>query len=272
MNTDINPFKSKISTTLLQSLTIQKRVIYALLMREIITRYGRHNIGFLWLFAEPMIFTLGITAFWTATKGLHGSQLPIVGFAITGYSSILLWRNTANRCAKAVEANGALLFHRNVKVIDLMLARIILEISGATISFIILSTIFIALGFMAMPADVFIMACGWLLTAWLAAALAFNVGVVSELSEVFDRLWHAFTYLLFGVSGAGFLVDWLPQYMQKIVLYIPMVHGVEMLRHGYYGNLITTYEDPGYLITFNMILTLTGLWGIRYLSNRITPE
>lgn len=260
------------NTNLTQSLTIQKRVIFALLMREIITRYGRHNIGFLWLFAEPMIFTLGITALWTATKGVHGNQLPIVGFAVTGYSSVLLWRNVANRCGKAVEANAALLFHRNVKIIDLMLARIILEIAGATISFIVLSIVFISVGLMAIPADIFTILLAWFLTAWFATGLALNIGVISEISEVFERLWHAFTYLLFGLSGVGFLVDWLPETAQKIVLFIPMVHSTEMLRHGYYGNSITTYEDPSYLITFSLVLTLTGLYGIKRLSKMVTPE
>ena len=40
--------------SLLQSWKIQRRVVWALTLREILTRYGRHNIGFLWLFAEPM--------------------------------------------------------------------------------------------------------------------------------------------------------------------------------------------------------------------------
>jgi capsular polysaccharide transport system permease protein len=268
----VNIKTNRYRTNLWQSILIQKRVVYALLMREIITRYGRHNIGFLWLFVEPMIFTLGITALWTATKGTHGSQLPIVGFAVTGYSSILLWRNVANRCGKAVEANAALLFHRNVKIIDLMLARIILEIAGATISFVVLSILFIAVGLMTVPADIYTMLVAWLLTAWFAVGLALNVGVLSELSEVFDRLWHAFTYILFGLSGVGFLVDWLPAAAQKVVLYIPMVHGTEMLRHGYYGDIITTYEDPVYLMVFSMVLTIIGLLGVKRLSKMVTPE
>ena len=57
------------------SLAVQRRVIFALLMREVLTRFGRHNIGFLWLFVEPMIFTLGVTALWTATQSVHGSNL-----------------------------------------------------------------------------------------------------------------------------------------------------------------------------------------------------
>lgn len=241
-------------------------------MREIITRYGRHNIGFLWLFVEPMVFTLGITAMWTATKGAHGSDLPIVGFAITGYSSVLLWRNSANRCAKAVEANLSLLFHRNVRILDLMLSRLILEIAGATISLVSLGAIFIATGLMAMPVDIFTMLIGWILLAWFAIGLGLVIGVISEISEIFDRLWHAITYLLFPLSGAAFLVDWLPETFQKVVLLLPMVHGTEMLRHGYYGSLITTYESPMYLIVCNLVLTFIGLTWINYLSNRIAPE
>lgn len=270
MNTNIN--LSKTETSFWESLIIQKRVIYALFMREIITRYGRHNIGFLWLFVEPMLFTLGITALWTYTHGLHGSTLPIIPFAITGYSSVLIWRNTPGRCTQAISANSALLYHRNVRILDLMFSRIILEVAGITICFITLSILFIAIGQMALPSDIFTMIIAWLLLAWFAAALALVIGYISEVSEVFDRLWHAFTYLLFGFSGAAFMVDWVPPEAQKIVLWFPMVHGTEMLRHGYYGDLVTTYESPGYLIQFNLVLTFIGLILMRKLRDKVSAE
>jgi len=41
--------------SLLDSFRIQLRVIGALLMRDVLTRFGRHNIGFMWMFVEPMI-------------------------------------------------------------------------------------------------------------------------------------------------------------------------------------------------------------------------
>ena len=66
------------------SWAIQRRVIGALLMREVITRYGRHNVGVLWLVLEPLAFTIGVAALWTATGMGHGSSIPIVAFAITG--------------------------------------------------------------------------------------------------------------------------------------------------------------------------------------------
>ncbi len=259
-------------TTLFDSLSIQSRVVGALLMREILTRFGRHNLGFMWLFLEPMLFTLGVTALWYSTKSLHGSTLPIVGFAITGYSSVLIWRNCANRCVHAIEPNLSLMFHRNVRVIDLFASRILLELAGATISLIGISTVFISAGWMSPPSDLLMMTSAWLLLAWFGAALALTVGALAERSQVVDRVWHTVTYLLFPLSGAATLVDWLPPAAREIVLWLPMVHGVEFLRHGYYGDLVTTHEDPGYLVLCNIALSFSGLALIKLAGQRVEAE
>lgn len=67
---------------------IQKRVIGALLMREIITRYGRNNISFLWLFVEPLL-RLMILLLWGAARANQYSDLNIIAFTLmqlsTGY-------------------------------------------------------------------------------------------------------------------------------------------------------------------------------------------
>ena len=87
------------SGSLRQSLMIQVRVLHALLMRELITRFGRQNLGVLWLIVEPMLLTLGVATLWTVSGMHHGSAIPIVAFAVTGYSSVLMWRNSATRSA-----------------------------------------------------------------------------------------------------------------------------------------------------------------------------
>jgi ABC-type polysaccharide/polyol phosphate export permease len=152
------------------------RVIWALILREIITRYGRHNIGFLWIFAEPMIFTLGVTALWTFSGLSHGSNLPIQAFALTGYSTVLLWRNMPGRTINSLQPNAALMFHRNVRVLDIFVSRVALEAIGATMSFAILGTIMYAFGYIKPPEDVIKIAQGWVLTAWFGASLAIFLG------------------------------------------------------------------------------------------------
>jgi ABC-type polysaccharide/polyol phosphate export permease len=260
------------STTLRNSWAIQRRVIGALLMREILTRYGRHNIGFLWLFAEPMLFTLGVTAIWSALRSTHGSSLPIVAFAVTGYSSVLLWRNMPSRCIKAIETNLALMYHRNVKIIDIYMSRVLLEAAGATISFVVLSLIFISIGWMQPPEDLLKIAVAWSLLTWFGFSLALVVGTFSETTEVTAKLWQPMSYLSFPLSGAAFLVDAFPKNVQELLLLVPMVHGAEMLRDGYFGSMIRSHYDVGYLALWCASLSLIGLARVRNISRTVTPE
>jgi capsular polysaccharide transport system permease protein len=195
-----------------------------------------------------------------------------VAFAVTGYSTVLLWRNAANRCAKAIDPNLSLLYHRNVRVIDLFISRLVLEIAGATISLIVLTLFFVAIGWMRFPADFLTMLTAWLLLAWFAISLGLVVGPVSERSEMFDRIWHTLIYLLFPLSGAVFMVDWLPKPAQELLLWLPMVHGVEMLRHGYFGEAVRTYENPAYLVLCNLMLMFIGLALVRETGRRVEPE
>ena len=257
------------SPLLARGLAIQRRVIWALLMREVITRFGRENLGVLWLIAEPMLFTLGVAALWTAAGMNHGSGIPIVAFAITGYSSVLMWRNAVGRCSSGIQQNLNLLYHRNVRVLDVFITRILLEMAGATASFVVLVLLFTGLEWIELPNDALLVVAGWLMLAWFGAALSITVGAATAFSEVVERLWHTMAYLLFPLSGAAFMVDWLPTAAQKAVLLLPMVHGVEILREGYFGHTVRTHYDIGYMATINLVLTAFGLLMVRVASRRV---
>jgi capsular polysaccharide transport system permease protein len=259
----------ELNPSLVRAFAIQRRVIWALMMREVITRFGRENVGVLWLIGEPMIFTLGVAALWSAANLNHGSALPIVAFAITGYSSVLMWRNTVGRCNSGIQQNRSLLYHRHVKVLDVFITRILLEEAGATASFIVLTAFFVGIEWISLPQDPALVLVGWLMLAWFGAALALLIGAATAYSELIERLWHPASYLLFPLSGAGFMVEWLPPAAQQTVLMLPMVHGVEILREGYFGNVVKTHYDMAYMAQCNLVLTFLGLWMVRDAAARV---
>lgn len=253
------------------SAKIQGRIIGALLMREILTRYGRHNIGFMWLFVEPMMFTLGVLALWTLFD-LHKTALPIIAFTLSGYASVLLWRNSINRCGNAVEPNRALMHHRNVRVIDLFVARIILEIAGVSISFMILTTFFVAIGLMKPPDDILKILVAWLLLAWFAFDMSLIIGGISAISEPLERVWHVVSYLLLPMSGAFFMVDWLPKSLQSAALWVPTVNCTELIREGIFGSVVRAHYNMGYIVVLNLLLLLPGFVLIKHIGLRVEGE
>jgi capsular polysaccharide transport system permease protein len=57
--------------------------------------------------------------------------------------------------------------------------------------------------------------------------------------------------------------------MQKVVLLLPMVHGTEMLREGYFGDVVPTHYDIGYMASCCLVLSLVGLYVVSQASRRV---
>jgi ABC-type polysaccharide/polyol phosphate export permease len=150
-----------------------------------------------------------------------------------------------------------------------LLTRTVLEIGGATASFIVLTLFFVYIGWMPMPADLLKVLLGWFMLAWFGSSLALLIGAGSAFSEIVERLWQPAAYLLFPLSGAAFMVEWMPVKLQKFVLLLPMVHGTEILREGFFGNVVKTHYDLGYMAACCLVMTLGGLYLVRQATRRL---
>ncbi|OOF78035.1 sugar ABC transporter permease [Rodentibacter caecimuris] len=259
-------------TTFKRSRVIQRRVLGALLMREIITRYGRKNIGFLWLFVEPLLLTLFITLMWKYLRADRVSTLNIVAFAITGYPLMMMWRNASNRAIGAISANLSLLYHRNVRPLDTIFARMLLEVAGATIAQILIMFVLIIIGWISLPQDILYMIFAWTLMTFFAFGLGLIICSIAQKFEVFGKLWGTVSFVMMPLSGAFFFVHALPPQVQPIAKWVPMINGTEMFRRGYFGESIQTYESPLFLIVCDIAMLLIGLLMVRYFSKGIEPQ
>ena len=76
----------------------------------------------------------------------------------------------------------------------------------------------------------------------------------------------------FPLSGAAFMVDPFPKAAQDWLLLVPMVNGAEMMRDGYFGSLVRSHYDAGYLALWCLGLTVFGLAQTRIVSRTVSPE
>jgi ABC-type polysaccharide/polyol phosphate export permease len=124
----------------------------------------------------------------------------------------------------------------------------------------LLASIFMFIGWMPPPIDLLRVISGWLMLAWFGASLALLIGAGTAFSHVVERLWHPAAYLLFPLSGAAFMVEWMPHSARPFLLILPMVHGTEMVREGWFGNVVVTHYDAAYMAFCCLILSLAGLY------------
>jgi ABC-type polysaccharide/polyol phosphate export permease len=263
------PIRSK--TTFVGSLKIQLRVIGALFMRDIIARFGRDGLGFAWLFLQPMMFAVGVTIIWSFAMKTQGN-IPVAAFVLTGYSGLVLFRGMIGRFMAGVSSSKGLLYHRNVKVIDLLYARGLMEFVACTGSLIFLTFGFAALSLCPLPADPLRALVGWLFYAWFSFAAGLIAAAMGSYNEAFERVAHILMYLSMPLTGGFVMVSWMPIDVQNFLLTSPLVNAMELLREGYFGTGINAKYSVSYMLTVNMSLTLAGLILVRHIRRKLIDD
>ncbi|MFT8554788.1 MAG: ABC transporter permease [Zymomonas mobilis] len=255
-----------------RGLTIQSRVIGALILRELHTRYGRENIGYLWIILEPMLFALGIGILHAGSKGTEFSLTDIrpVPFAIGGYGTYIIFRNIVNRAAGTIEANAPLLYHRMVSLFDMLFARVILEAAGIACSIFILLFLSYCIDIGSLPARPIYIILGQIYMTWLSLAISIIVCAVTYENPTAERLVHPMTYFCIPISAIFFMLEWVPNPYRRWLEWVPLAQCTEMVRYGLFNSASNKYFHFGYLTLFCGILTLIGLLSLRIVRRHIT--
>ena len=244
-------------STLRSQVRLQGRVIWALTMREIITRFGREGLGAFWMLAEPAMFIAGVMLIFSHMESF-GKYSVAEYFAIS-YPTILLWRNGTTRVIKALEINRALLHHQPIRPIDIIYSRILLEFAAGTAAFLILYLLFIPLGICHWPSDPLTMLLGYLVVVWFSFTFVLIMSALADLSDTVERISHVILYLMLPFSGIFIPLFLVPPAFREPLLLFPLVDAIEYLHHGYYGATMPTYFNLPYTIFSILFLHIIGL-------------
>jgi capsular polysaccharide transport system permease protein len=251
---------------------IQRRVIGALMIRELVTRFGRENIGFLWMMVEPLLFAGMVGLLWRYMKGPEEHGVSIVAFVASGYIPLTFFRHAVMRSTLVFTANGSLLYHRQIKVLDFIFVRFLIEVIGGMMAFVFIGTILYLLNEFPMPADVGALLGGWFLYCFFTLSLCLVLGPLSEISEVIEKIMPVTLYIMIPFSGVFNMVSWLAPQYQKAMLYSPFVSPMELMRYGIFGNQVNAIWDISVPITASVVLTLIGLAMCRRVRRQLVVE
>lgn len=251
---------------------IQRRVIGALMIRELVTRFGRENIGFLWVMVEPLLFAGLVGIVWRFMKGPEEHGVSIVAFIASGYIPLTFFRNAVNRSVRIFTANGSLMYHRQIKILDFVFVRCLIEAIGAMMAFFFIAMLLVALNEFPVPADFGALIGGWLLYCLFTLSLCMILAPLSEVSDVLEKIMPVTTYIMIPFSGAFNMVSWLTPAAQKFMYYSPFVHGMELMRYGIFGEKIDAHWDIGVPLAASIVCAVIGLAMCRRVRKRLVIE
>jgi capsular polysaccharide transport system permease protein len=248
---------------MLKQLNIQRHVIGALLIREIHGRFRREGLGFGWLIGEPLMFALPVLILWSLVRARYEHGVPFMAIFVSGYMGILLFRHMGGSMMMFVRSNANLLYHRQITLLDIFLAKVLVEVVGNVTALVVVYGVFIAAGRVEFPVNLPMFYLGYLFMIWWCVTVGLLVGALSERSKIVEKLWPVYSYTYLFYCGFFYMADWLPPKLRVIALYQPSLQAYEMMRQGMLGSSVRTYGSPAYTTLVLAILTVIGLWAMR---------
>jgi capsular polysaccharide transport system permease protein len=234
---------------------VQCGVIGALIMRELHTRYGRENIGYLWLILEPMMLATAIGLIHSKTSTRYGSGIGPVPFSVLGYTMFMMLRSIVTRSEGAIEANGPLFNHRNVTLFDVLCSRALLEAASTILAMAILEGLCMSLGLADPPARPLFLILGMVAMFLLSMGLSMVVAGVTHDNRGIGRLVHPLMYLMMPTSAVFFTMQIIPDPLRYYLGFVPFTHVFELLRYGFFRGAGSDFIDVGYLVSW-----IAGSW------------
>ena len=251
------------------AMRLQLRVLGALIMRDMRTRFGRSHLSFLVAIAWPLIHVLVISlAFLFASR-----VVPLGGsaglFIATGALPYILVLYPSRMMTLAVLQNFSALMFPIVKTTDLIVARAIVEAFSAFLVVILYAMCLIAMGVDIVPLD-------WIeaSTAILAAVfLGIDFGLLNVIAMTLLKLWLAVfigvMVLLYTTAGASTLQIGLPAAAKEWLWYNPIAHVIIWLRTGYFGEFSEIELSKTYVLGVAIVSMFLGLVGDRLLRGKV---
>ena len=252
---------------IIEPVRVQGRVLLALMLRESRTRYGRERVGYLWALMEPI---LHIASFYLIFQYMLrvvplGHSLPM--FLATGLATYLGFNNVLHRTQGGFASNEALLAYPLVSVMDVFLARALLEFTTwVTVTFIILGSLILS-GLDPAPHSVLTMVGALVMLFGIGFGVGTIVGILAQLFPSFDNLLSIPFRLLYFTSGVFYLPDTLPPAARDVLVWNPVLQGITLFRMGYYGNYDSHLLDMKYLVIWSAVSVL-----LAFLVERLTRK
>jgi capsular polysaccharide transport system permease protein len=241
----------------------------ALFLRELTKRLTQSRIGLFMTFFEPFYQVAFMVILKVLIFGRESENFDYVIFVAIALTGIILFKNILTTSIGAFVANKNLFLYRQVKPIDTIISRVVIEVFLSSIVILIFTTIAFYFEFDTNVENLLIVALAYI---WLVV-FAFSLGVFFAVMNTYTQVIGNFVKLsMRGIaimSATFYTLDMLSPELIEILLYNPLVHFMEMLHAGYFYTLDDKYVDYYYMMFLTFIPLILGLWFYTKLEQKI---
>lgn len=241
---------------------VTRSVWHALFVREALARTTADRMAWFWMVAEPLAMIaimVSIRSFVAGGRYIGG--IEFITWIVCGLFGFFLYRDNMIRSIGAIAANKALFTYRQVSPVDPVLIRCYLE--GLIKTFVLLLFVFVGslLGLGLIPENSMVAISAWCGLWMLGAGAGLLLSVVSSLVPEIGKIVRLSSLPLLIISNVMLPINYLPYHIQQILLFNPVVHGLEFFRLGFDSKYRFVSDDisVSYFVFCILLVNLVGL-------------
>lgn len=241
----------------------------ALFLRELTKRLTQSRIGLFLTFFEPFYQVAFLVILKVVIFGRESENFDYIIFVAIALLGIMLFQNILTSSVGAFIANKNLFLYRQVKPIDTIISRVVIEVFLSSIVIVIFTIIAFYFELDTNVEDLVIVAFTYVWLVIFAFSLGLLFAVMNTYTQVVANFVRLSTRGLVIISATFYTLDMLSPELREILLYNPLVHFMEMLHGAYFYTLDDKYVDYYYMMFWTFIPLILGLWFYTKLEQKI---
>lgn len=255
------------------STAITLSVWKGLFLREALSRIFSGRAAWFWLLAEPVFHVLSLIVVFTVIRVRVVGGIDTGVWLMVGMLAFFMFRRTGLQVMNAIDANQALFAYRQVKPIDTVLVRGVLEGLLMIIITGILLTITALFGYSVIPADPLAVLEAFFGLWLLGMGFGLVASVVSRLVPELAQIIKLAMLPLYMLSGVIFPLSAVPQPFRDWLMFNPIAQGLEVVRLGFASHYHTVPDlSIVYVYDFALVTIFLGLVLQRRFALRLATQ
>lgn len=255
------------------STAITLSVWKGLFLREALSRIFSGRAAWFWLLAEPVFHVLSLMVIFTVIRMRVVGGIDTGVWLMVGMLAFFMFRRTGLQVMNAIDANQALFAYRQVKPIDTVLVRGVLEGLLMIIITGILLTITALFGYSVIPADPLAVLEAFFGLWLLGMGFGLVASVVSRLVPELAQIIKLAMLPLYMLSGVIFPLSAAPQPFRDWLMFNPIAQGLEVVRLGFASHYHTVPDlSVVYVYDFALVTIFLGLVLQRRFALRLATQ
>lgn len=236
------------------------RAVQGIVRREMLSRYGRNQLGYVWALIQPLLYVAVFEILFLVMQKPMPLGVTLEQFLITGIVPVVcFFMNVETKVTAAINAHKDLLYYREVTTLNIMVAAWFLEFMTAiAVTLIILFGLYLYGEELAIRDKLEVLTAAFGISM-IAAVMGGIFGAMSLRYPGAMFIGQAVNRTIFILSGAFYYANELPPQLREYILYNPLFHYVELIREGFftsYRAIYASWEYPLLFIIPGMLLLL----------------